>query len=380
LARIAFIDVTATVSYGGVQTAVWKLAGMLARSGHEITVLGGDGSVRPSDFPVGVENIRVLTFPFLPRERVPDLGTRFRRIVERLSFARHARDAVIRGNFDWVILTKPFDFFWPWITPRSGTRFAFMSGGTSFFAGDRRLSGRIDAWLACSHFNAWQIQRRYKRFPTVIYNGVDTAQFAPGPSDRRERLGLPADATVLAFAGRLVGWKGLEVAICALAEPEIEGLPVRLLIIGDGPQRDRLADLARELGVEGRVALHPAVPHGELPALYAAADVGVFPSIADEAFGISVAEAMSCGKPVIASYIGGIPEVVGNEGSCGLLVSPGNPAEIAQAVRELAADPQKREAMGRAARSRVVAGLTWEASARRLWQGLQQSAPLPRQP
>jgi glycosyltransferase involved in cell wall biosynthesis len=108
------------------------------------------------------------------------------------------------------------------------------------------------------------------------------------------------------------------------------------------------------------------VAHDRLPDYYAAADVGVFPSIGDEAFGITIAEAMSCAKPVIGSYIGGIPEVVGNEGSCGVLVPPGDPRALAQAMRALALDPARRAAMGRAARARIERHYTWELVGQRM--------------
>ena len=202
-----------------------------------------------------------------------------------------------------------------------------MSGGTDFYAGDRALSKRIDAWVAASQFNAWQIHTRYKRWPQVIYNGVETDKFAPGVRDEslHTRLCIAADTTLFAFAGRLVGWKGLTVALKALAEAPMREANAKLLVVGDGPQKPELRQLAQSLGVSERVVFHDPVPHEQLPALYGAVDVGVFPSIGDEAFGITIAEAMSCGKPVIASHIGGIPEVVGNEETCGLLVPPGIP-------------------------------------------------------
>jgi glycosyltransferase involved in cell wall biosynthesis len=369
MARIAFIEITATVSYGGIQTAVWKLAEALAALGHEVSVFGGAGSISP---PVS-GNITVHTFPFTPRERVPDLGSRFQRIVERLSFARHARATVAAGRYDWVVLDKPFDFFWPWLLPKSALiRFAFTSGGTDFFAFDRRLARRIHAMFACSHFNSWQIRSHYKRPVSVMYYGVDSERFAPHAADAalRARLGASADTVLFAFAGRLVGWKGMQVAVQALTEPALHDVPVKLLIIGDGPERPRLEQQARALGISGRVIFHDPVPHDQLPALYAAADAGVFPSIGDEAFGITIAEAMSCGRPVIGSCIGGIPEVVGNEGSCGLLVAPGNPKALAETMRTLALDPALRARLGACARRRIETEFTWAASARRLLAGL----------
>ncbi|HEY3431451.1 MAG TPA: glycosyltransferase family 4 protein [Rhodocyclaceae bacterium] len=374
--KIAFVDVTVTVSYGGIQTAVWELARALHDDGHQVDVFGGEGAIQPE---LGGRGIGVKMFPFLDRGKVLDLGSRFRRIVERWTFARRAKQAVIDGEYDWVVLTKPFDFFWPRLMPKGHpTRFAFMSGGTDFFRGDRILARGIDAWVACSHFNAWQIQHYYKNFPEVMFNGVDVARFSPqalvAEGDERETLrhawGLTDADVLFAFAGRLVGWKGLSVAVEALASPLLVQLPTKLLIVGAGSDLPRLQEKATRLGVTQRVIFHEPVSHQRLPALYRAADVGIFPSIGDEAFGITVAEAMACGLPVVASYIGGIPEVVGNEGSCGFLVSPGKPAHLAQVMTQLAQDHPLRDRLGRAARERIVSHFTWRDAARRLLAAL----------
>ncbi len=371
MARIAFIDVTVTVMYGGIQTAVWRLADALARAGHEIAIFGGEGSIRPANLH---PNITVHTFPFRPREKVIDIGSRFQRIVERASHARHARHAFAAGGYDWAILTKPFDFYWPWILPKDcKTKFCFMSGGTDFYPGDRVLAKKIDAWVAASQFNAWQIHARYKRWPKVIYNGVDIGKFAPGIRDDtlRARLGIAPNTALFAFAGRLVGWKGMGVALHALATPAMRDVNTKLLIIGDGPQKPELQQLAQTLGLTQRVLFHDPVAHDTLPALYGAVDAGVFPSIGDEAFGITIAEAMSGGKPVIASHIGGIPEVVGNEENCGLLVPPNDATALARAMRLLADDPARRARMGEAGRARIARLYTWDISAQRLLAALE---------
>ena len=369
--KLGFIDVTATVSYGGVQTVVWQLAIALADRGHAVTVFGGEGPIRPD---LRGRQVRIETFPFTSRGKVLDLGSRFQRLVERRTFASHAREAVSAGAFDWIVLTKPFDFFWPRLMEAGcKTRFAFVSGGTDFFVGDRWLAKGINAWFACSHFNAWQIQSRYKRFPRVIYNGVNVEEFRAGHRDEalRRRLGIGDHETLFAFAGRLVGWKGLRIAISALAEPALASLPAKLLIIGEGDDLAALRKRAADLGVAGRVVFHPPLPHRELPAYYASADVGVFPSIGDEAFGITIAEAMACGLPVIASHIGGIPEVVGNEGACGLLATPGDVADWARKMVELAASAEERRRMGDAGARRVRDMFTWDLSAQRLLSALE---------
>ncbi|WP_412478610.1 glycosyltransferase family 4 protein [Azonexus sp. IMCC34839] len=370
--RIAFIDVTTTVFFGGVQTAVWQLAMALADMGHDITIYGGNGKVTPD---LDGRAIAIRTFPFVPRERFPNLGVRFRKFAERLSFVRHARNDVVSANYDWVILTKPFDFIWPHLMPEgSKTRFAFMSGGTDFFKGDRWLSKKVDAFVACSHFNAWQIAAHYKRVPGVIYNGVDIQRFRPGRRDaeRREKLGVTENETLYAFAGRVVGWKGMEIAVRALAEPPLQDIAVRLLIIGDGNAKPGLLELADSLQVSDRIIFQDAVPHKELPDWYALADVGIFPSIADEAFGITIAEAMACGLPVIGSYIGGIPEVIGNEEVSGLLVPVADPLALAKAMARLSTNVELRKVLGQSARQRIEQNFTWRQSAERLLDNLKK--------
>ncbi|PXF33119.1 WalN protein [Pokkaliibacter plantistimulans] len=368
--KIAFIDVTTTVSYGGVQTAVWQLAVALTDLGHEVHVYGGSGKLEPD---LAGREVHIHRFSFTPRERVLDLGSRFQRLVERWSFSRHARQHFIAQHFDWAVLTKPFDFFWPRLMPKQHrTRFAFMSGGTDFIRGDRKLAQGISAWLACSNFNAWQLQHHFKRFPTVMFNGVDTAVFHPQDgSEARATLGLNPQDIVIGFAGRLVGWKGLSVAVQALADSRLHCHPVKLLIVGDGEERSRLAELAKKLGVAERLIMPGACAHAQLPKLYAACDMGVFPSIGDEAFGITIAEAMSCGLPVVASYIGGIPEVVGNEGGSGLLFTPGHAQDLADQLLTLIEQPELRARMGRVARQRIERMFTWRMAAQRLLKVLE---------
>ena len=363
--KIAFYDVTVTNSVGGVQTAVWELAHELATRDVEIHVYGGHGNIRPAKLH---RSVQVLTFPFIHRDNVPDLGNRFQRIIERLSMTLYARRRLAEGNYDLVVLTKPFDFFVPYLTKTdSKTLYAFLSEGTSFFKGDRYLSRRITFWFSCSHFNGWQINSRYKKYPKVIYNGVDTDLFRPFDPDMdlMHSLKIKKEDTVLIFAGRLVGWKGVKYIIEALTHREIRNLPVVLLIIGKGPEKERLETQAVKAGLVNNIRFLDFVPNSELPRYYSIADIGIYPSIGDEAFGISIAEAMACGKPVIASYIGGIPEVVGTEGSCGFLTAPLQHGEIAEKIIFLSKHPEITRAMGEKARQRVIENFTWKKSADR---------------
>ncbi|MDO8281052.1 MAG: glycosyltransferase family 4 protein [Thermodesulfovibrionia bacterium] len=364
--KIAFYDVTSTVSIGGIQTAIWELSNELASRGIEVHIYGGNGPIRPAGLN---HSIKVFTFPFLPREKVPDIGSRFQRIIERLTMTFFARKRLRENSYDIIFTTKPFDFFLPYFTGGGNlARYAFLSQGTDFFPGDRALSKRISIWLSCSHFNAWQVMSRYKRYPRVIYNGVDTAKFHPMLPDAelKRSIGINEGETVFIFAGRLVGWKGVKHIVEAMGFEAVRKLPVKLLIIGNGPEKKRLEKMSSEMGLNERVVFLDFVPHGELPRYYSVADAAIYPSIGDEAFGISIAEAMACGKPVIASHIGGIPEVTGNDGSCGFLVSPTSPDEIAEKIVFLACNAAARSRMGESARLRVSENFTWKRSVDRL--------------
>src|SRR5690606_2270639 len=148
---------------------------------------------------------------------------------------------------------------------------------------------------------------------------------------------------------RLFEKNGVEYFIRAL--PLLRGrVRVEALIVGDGPLRARLQALAQELGVADAVHFLGARPNTEMPGLLASADVAVIPSLMG-ATSVAALEAMSCGRPVGASAVGGLPEIVGGE--VGTLFRPADPADLAERVAALLARADLAEA-GRRARARVV--------------------------
>lgn len=172
---------------------------------------------------------------------------------------------------------------------------------------------------------------------TVLRNGVDTRLFAP-PSERdavRADLGLTNPTLV--SVGHLIERKGHHLVIEALQQ-----LPDwHAVIIGDGPERARLAALIQSLGLSDRVRLLGARPHAELPALYGAADALVLAS-SREGWANVLLEAMACGTPVVATDIWGNPEVV-RAPEAGVIVER-NPAAIAEGIRRLWANRRDRAA------------------------------------
>lgn len=356
--KICFYNLTAGFKSGGLETYCWEVGRALARQGHEVHIFGGEGGVaRNSD-------VKLIALPYTPRHRFPNLGTRFRKLAERLSFAKHAKAILAAGGYDAVVVNKPYDFpVLSWLKRKGYTgATAVRSGGTDFYLGDRLFANAVDLWLSSSAYNAAQVEARYGRPVTVIHNGVDPERFAPNAADAsiRARFGIPPDAVTIVSAGRLVGWKGYHLIVEALRT-----LPaMHYLAIGGGEERQRLEILAKETGVADRIHFAGEVAHKDLPAYLCAGNVFVQPSIGEEAFGISVVEAMSCALPVLASNQGGLREIV-QPGKTGQLLPVGDLPAWQTALAAMA-DVSARNALGAAGRERVLAKFTWEGNARHL--------------
>jgi glycosyltransferase involved in cell wall biosynthesis len=194
----------------------------------------------------------------------------------------------------------------------------------------------------------------------VVPNGVDTSVFHPrGRAGARASLGLP-DRFLFVCAGRLSRDKGTHHALRALALAREDGLDARLLVVGDGPQRDSLERLTEDLGLDDRVVFAGPQPPARMPSFLAAGDVFLFPTERDEAAPLVLPQAMACGLPVVASTRGGIPEVVDRPGENGLLVPPGNLTALAAAATRLYRDEQLRKRLAEGALARVRHAYTLE--------------------
>ena len=180
----------------------------------------------------------------------------------------------------------------------------------------------------------------------------------PGPVDRAEArrlLDVPADRFVVALVGRVHPWKGQDVLARALADPALDRIGAIGLVAGDavaGTGRDEeLGALARRLGIDDR--LRQLGFTEDVGPVLAAADALAVPSTLPEPLGLVALEGAAAGLPVVASAAGGLPEVV-RDGHTGLLVRPGDHAALAAALAELAGDPERARALGRAGAERVA--------------------------
>jgi len=184
----------------------------------------------------------------------------------------------------------------------------------------------------------------------VIYNAVDWAQLQTTMTREafRGSIGVPLDAPVAGIIARLTEQKAHRVLFEAMAQPALSAL--HLIVVGDGELRDDLKSRAETLGIAGRV--HFLGARRDLGNILGAIDIFAMPSYW-EGLPLSMVLAMGAGLPVVASRVAGIPEVV-TDGVSGLLVNPGDSAQLAQALSALVNDASARSKLGSAARAFVL--------------------------
>jgi glycosyltransferase involved in cell wall biosynthesis len=192
----------------------------------------------------------------------------------------------------------------------------------------------------------------------TIHNGIDTSLFTSHSNTSKQQfrksLGIPDNVLLLGSVGRLHPSKGFSDLISALVKIKSKLKSVKVIIVGDGKlsnnlklqvKYDKLSDAIEFIGLRN-----------DVPDILSALDIFVLPSLW-EAFGIAILEAMAAGKPVVATSVGGIPEVV-IDGETGILVPASDPDALANAIIRLIEDEELRVKMGNAGRKRVLKHFT----------------------
>jgi glycosyltransferase involved in cell wall biosynthesis len=224
---------------------------------------------------------------------------------------------------------------------------------------------RADRVFALSQYSRQNIASAYGIPPSkidVIYGGVDLSFFSSTP---------PPEGSIrsLLFVGRLDGpgrQKGLDILLEAL--PRIlTRHPVRLHVVGTGLGETSFKEQVGRLCVGDHVTFHGFVKHTDISPYYRNTDLVVLPS-RRESFGLVLAEAMASSRPVVASNVGAIPEVV-EDSITGMLIPPDDPKACADAIISLLDDPDRMREMGRKGQERVRASFTWEKVAERVSAG-----------
>jgi phosphatidyl-myo-inositol dimannoside synthase len=214
---------------------------------------------------------------------------------------------------------------------------------------------------------------------SVMYPGADLEAFRPDlPYEDLTELHGVADRPLIVCVSRLVARKGQDVLIRAMPRIRRDVPDASLLIVGDGPDRDRLELLAADTP-DSSVAFAGQVSEGDLPRYYRAGNVFAMPcrsrlgGLEVEGWGNVFLEAAACARPVVVGDSGGARESL-VPGETGLLVNGSDVAEVADAVASLLADPDRADAMGRAGRERVERAFGWSRAAEQLAGWLREAA------
>jgi glycosyltransferase involved in cell wall biosynthesis len=202
----------------------------------------------------------------------------------------------------------------------------------------------------------------------LVYNGVDLSRVSRDEDlgrDFKQKWSIPADRTVVVQVSWIIPEKGIPDLLKA-ARLVVEKEPnVHFVFVGEGAYRDEYMKTAKQFGLQNNVTWTGLVadPFGE--GVFQAADIVCQVSQWEEVFGWMIAEGMAHGKPIVATRVGGIPELV-SEGKSGFLVARGDAEQIADRIRELAINPPLRQSMGRAGKKRTQEDFELRANVRKL--------------
>ena len=229
---------------------------------------------------------------------------------------------------------------------------------TAFFCVSKSAE---ESWFGDSEvFNPQYVNRKRKHF--TMYNAVDALAIARAVDradceNLRESLGLN-ERPIIGVVGRLRSEKGHSVLLSAMVNV-IKTIPdVQLIVVGDGPERAQLVDKAKTLGIADHVVWLGDKKPEEVFQLYGIMDVVAVPSLF-EGFGLTAAEAMAAGRPVVASTVDGLSEVV-EHGITGYLFPPGDYKAMAKWLVELLSDTSKAQAMGKAGKQKATQHFSME--------------------
>lgn len=360
---------------GGLAVHVTELAAGLERRGHEVHLITARGpGQRDYDRIHGVHHHRVA-----PPAKAAALAA-----AEALSAAMADRFAAVTRMVGGIAVVHGHDwmaapglglvmhrFGTPGVLTMHSTEYG--RDGNVFFDGfarhvrDIEAAGCHRAWrvIAVSSFLAEEITRIY-RVPAekirVVGNGVDARPFARpvDPGQVKRRHGIAPLAPMIYAPARLTLQKGLDLLIRALPRVRAAMPAVRLVIAGEGPERDRLHRLTGELGLAETIVFIGPMPRAHYIDLTCACDVFCVPS-RNEPFGIVVLEAWAAARPVVVSRQGGPRDFV-DDGVTGLLVEPA-PEAIADALLRVLTSADGGRAMGEAGRRAVEEKFDWDSVA-----------------
>ncbi len=333
---------------GGAEIAAEDIAKALSEKGHEVHVL----TVSPSNRSYDEErNGFVIHYVRFSRRFTYTLGE----TILALRFLWMAKEYGLEVIHSFMITNGRFGLV---IKKLLGIPYVVSARGLDINMKMNfilRTRGRIvlanaDATTALNTDMQSKLQELFTGDVTIIPNGIDRGfmEKHQGSGNRMEYAGYKrqqhAGKKVILFVGRLAEVKGLEFLLSAFKTILSSREDVVLLLVGDGPEGDALISLSKELDIDKNTEFMGEIPHDDLGMFLSIADIFVLPSLSEGDPHV-IKEAMAFGLPIIASRVGGIPEILA-EGRNGLLIEPGNPDDLAGKLEMLLSDEEMRTRIG----------------------------------
>jgi len=362
---IRVLRVIARLNVGGPALHVTYLARGLAGRGYETTLVAGDVARGEASMSFVAEQagVEIVTLPGLSRELSPfrDALAAFRlaRLIRKVrpdvvhthtaKAGAVGRTAALLAGTRRPVVVHTFH--------GHVLRGYFGTGGTLVFRAIETLLARASHRLIAvspevrDELVALRVAPRDKF--SVVRLGIELeprVHFDGDPAEVRRRHGIPEGKFVVGWFGRMTAVKRTDDLLTMLAGVRERGVDALLLLVGDGDDRERLEQRAHDLGL-ARSCLFLGYQEDVAP-WYAVCDAVVLTS-ASEGTPVTIIEALAAGRPVVATKVGGVPDVV-DEGETGFLVRPHDTHALAERLEILAGDPVRRSAMGELGRARML--------------------------
>jgi glycosyltransferase involved in cell wall biosynthesis len=361
---------------GGIEKVSYEQSKRLTKLGYEIDVLTSKTRGQ-TEHPA--KGIRVFAYPSLKLAEIfgvpyPILSVeaykKFAKIIKKCELV-HAHGHVYMSSYLAGKIAKKYNK--PFIVTQHNTFIDYKSWlnileHLNDLTIGKSILKHADRILTVSKETMKYVLRlgADKAKTSVLYNGVDTNCFhSVNKGVSRKKLGLPKTRKIIFSVRRLVYKNGIDTLIDSAYIVARDNPNILFVVAGKGPSRKLIEDHIKELGIEDNIKLTGFVPDELLPVYYDAADYFVLPSASGEGLPLVLFEAMACGLPVIATTVGGTPEII-NQMKNGILVPPKNPEAMAEALSKLLAEEKLGQTIGDEARKNVESRFTWEENLRQL--------------
>jgi glycosyltransferase involved in cell wall biosynthesis len=358
MSKLRILHVTHNLGRGGAEQALVNVLPSLAAQGTvvELAVL-----LPPYTLAGELEHgaVKVHRLDLKHQWNLAQGVPRLARLIQKGRFDVVHGHSFFTGLY--IGLTRPF-------SPHARRFLTFHNLGYDSYPADntwRRIRKKLDATLSQNAIDVRlavspAVAEHYRSHlgvtdVRILYNGISVDELRPVESlDRGAELAryhVSADDHVLVMCGRFVHEKGHRYLLDALVQLRERGLRPKALLVGDGPLQQQVAAEVERIGLTKQVTIHPSIPHRDMARLMQAADLLVLAST-HEGFPLAPAEAMALERPVVATRVGGVADLI-EDGVSGLLIQPGDPGALANAIALVLADPEMRLRLGREGRMRV---------------------------